>query len=185
MAQSKHLQSTQPTQEPASTSTKAIPASSPSAGAAGGVFSALRAGVSAAMPTKMLGGPAGKPLVVSAVSPQKSRPTLGNSSSTSYWTSGPDTDTPAARRKARGDAIPLLVQNSHSIPIRKVVSQLEGRPYYLYLYLDALFEKDPELSAEYLERQVELYAEYAPGRVIRLLQTAQNLQIDVRLEKAS
>jgi hypothetical protein len=77
-----------------------------------------------------------------------------------------------------------LVENSHSIPIRKVVSQLEGQPYFLYLYLDALFEKDPELSAAFLERQVELYAEYAPGRVIRLLQTAQNLQIDVRLEKA-
>lgn len=175
-----HLETAKP-QEPASTSGKVIPATSPSAGAAGGVFSALRAGVSAAIPTRMLPGP-GKVQATLLSPPSATRPTLGGSS-TSYWTSGPDNDTPAMRKKARGDAIPLLVQNSHSIPIQKVVSQLEGRPYFLYLYLDALFEKDPELSASYLERQVELYAEFAPGRVIRLLQTAQNLQIDVRLEK--
>jgi hypothetical protein len=186
MTQREHLKSTEPTPEPKTTFTSTgtlLPTSSTPSGT-GGVLSVLRAGVNAAIATGRIGSPA-KPTLTSTSTTPKVQPTpgTGSSGSTPYWTSGPDTDTLAARRKARGEAIPLLVANSHSIPIRKVVAQLEGQPYFLYLYLDALFEKDPELSADFLERQVELYAEYAPGRVIRLLQTAQNLQIDVRLEK--
>lgn len=180
------MKSTEPTPESKTTfaSSGAVLPTSPTPSGAGGVLSVLRAGVNAAIATGRIGSPA-KQSLTSASTPQKTQPTpsTANSGSTPYWTSAPDTDTLAARRKARGEAIPLLVANSHSIPIRKVVAQLEGQPYFLYLYLDALFEKDPELSADFLERQVELYAEYAPGRVIRLLQTAQNLQIEVRLEK--
>jgi hypothetical protein len=186
MAQREHLKSTEPTPEPKTSFRTAgiLPPTSPTPSGTGGVLSVLRAGVNAAIATGRITSPA-KPTLTSTSTPPKAQPTPGASSSggSPYWTSGPDTDTLAARRKARGEAIPLLVANSHSIPIRKVVAQLEGQPYFLYLYLDALFEKDPELSADFLERQVELYAEYAPGRVIRLLQTAQNLQIEVRLEK--
>jgi hypothetical protein len=35
-----------------------------------------------------------------------------------------------------------------------VVRQLQTRPYYLYLYFDALFDKDSQLAMEYAERQV-------------------------------
>lgn len=76
----------------------------------------------------------------------------------------------------RNRSIALLVDHLHSIPvsylslsfppslnltfdliysqIAKVVRQLQERPYYLYLYLDALFERDPQLAMEYAERQV-------------------------------
>ncbi|KDQ15510.1 hypothetical protein BOTBODRAFT_31824 [Botryobasidium botryosum FD-172 SS1] len=78
--------------------------------------------------------------------------------------------------KAKGGeksaAITLLVDHTHSIPIARVVQQLQARPYYLYLYLDALFEKDPYLASEFSDRQVQLYAEFAPTRLIDFLRAS-------------
>lgn len=70
-------------------------------------------------------------------------------------------------------AITLLVDHIHSIPVRasiydvymgradsgasqigRVVQQLQSRPAYLYLYLDALFHKDPHLTSPYADTQV-------------------------------
>lgn len=70
-------------------------------------------------------------------------------------------------------AIELLVDHIHSIPVRcsrcdlymslnhsspaqigRVVQQLQGRPDYLYLYLDALFHKDPHLTSDFADLQV-------------------------------
>lgn len=171
--QREHLAENQPAPEPLTTVV------APSA--AGGVFNAIRTGFAAAMPST-------KPLIRTTAPPQsaiaQSRPGLAPGT-TSFWAIGPESESREMRKKARGEAIPLLVEYSHSIPIAKVVNQLEGRPYFLYLYLDALFDKDPELGADYVEQLAELYAEFAPGRVIRLLQTAQNLQIDLSLEKVS
>ncbi|KAK4685521.1 vacuolar protein sorting-associated protein 41, partial [Tremellales sp. Uapishka_1] len=59
-----------------------------------------------------------------------------------------------------GAAIKLLVDHIHSIPINRVVDQLEARPQYLYMYLDSLFEKDPQFCLPYSDRMVELYAAY-------------------------
>ncbi|PSS08839.1 hypothetical protein PHLCEN_2v3454 [Hermanssonia centrifuga] len=69
-------------------------------------------------------------------------------------------------------AITLLVDHIHSIPIGRVVQQLQSRPYYLYLYLDALFAKDPHLTSHFADAQVELYAEYAPRRLIDFLRAS-------------
>ncbi|EMD40305.1 hypothetical protein CERSUDRAFT_121110 [Gelatoporia subvermispora B] len=69
-------------------------------------------------------------------------------------------------------AITLLVDHIHSIPIARVVQQLQNRPYYLYLYLDALFSKDSHLTSEYADAQVKLYAEYAPQRLIDFLRAS-------------
>ncbi|OCH94458.1 vacuolar protein sorting-associated protein 41 [Obba rivulosa] len=69
-------------------------------------------------------------------------------------------------------AITLLVDHIHSIPVARVVQQLQSRPYYLYLYLDALFSKDPHLTSEYADAQVKLYAEYAPQRLIDFLRAS-------------
>ncbi|KAI0075229.1 vacuolar assembling protein VPS41 [Panus rudis PR-1116 ss-1] len=66
----------------------------------------------------------------------------------------------------------LLVDHIHSIPIDRVVSQLSARPQYLYLYLDALFAKDPHLTSDYADAQVRLYAEYAPHRLIDFLRAS-------------
>ncbi|KAH8092455.1 hypothetical protein BXZ70DRAFT_950969 [Cristinia sonorae] len=72
----------------------------------------------------------------------------------------------------RGAAITLLVDHVHSIPISKVVQQLRGRRYYLYAYLDALSAKDPHLTSDFADTQVELYAEYAPQRLIDFLRAS-------------
>ncbi|KAI0807975.1 vacuolar assembling protein VPS41 [Fomes fomentarius] len=69
-------------------------------------------------------------------------------------------------------AITLLVDHIHSIPIARVVQQLQDRPYYLYLYLNALFQKDPHLTFAYADTQVKLYAEYAPRRLIDFLRAS-------------
>jgi hypothetical protein len=41
--------------------------------------------------------------------------------------------------------------------IARVVNQLQSRPKYLYMYLDALFRKDPHLTVEYSDRLVSRY----------------------------
>lgn len=51
-------------------------------------------------------------------------------------------------------AVQLLVDHVHSIPVQRVVSQLEAKSEYLHLYLDALFERDPQLVMEYSDLQV-------------------------------
>ncbi|KAF5387652.1 hypothetical protein D9615_000773 [Tricholomella constricta] len=75
--------------------------------------------------------------------------------------------------EGRSDAITLLVDNIHSIPIGRVVQQLESSPYYLFLYLDALvMEKDATLVADFADLQVKLYAEYATPRLIDFLRAS-------------
>ncbi|TFK47011.1 vacuolar protein sorting-associated protein 41 [Heliocybe sulcata] len=69
-------------------------------------------------------------------------------------------------------AIQLLVDHTHSIPIGRVVQQLQGRPYYLFLYLDALFKRDPYLASDFADSQVKLCAEYAPPRLIDFLRAS-------------
>ncbi|KAG5644802.1 hypothetical protein DXG03_007624 [Asterophora parasitica] len=75
--------------------------------------------------------------------------------------------------EGRSDAITLLVDNIHSIPIGRVVQQLEGSPYHLFLYLDALvMEKDANLVADFADLQVNLYAEFATPRLIDFLRAS-------------
>ena len=73
----------------------------------------------------------------------------------------------------------------------RVVQQLQDRPYYLYLYLNALFQNDPHLTSPYADTQVcsapslacgphielgnlqvKLYAEYAPRKLIDFLRAS-------------
>jgi hypothetical protein len=71
-----------------------------------------------------------------------------------------------------GKAIGLLVDHIHSIPvcmlwivvrgdelkehtqIHHVVQQLQPQPYYLFLYLDALFRQDPYVVSDFADTQV-------------------------------
>ncbi|KAI5478965.1 vacuolar protein sorting VPS41 [Pseudohyphozyma bogoriensis] len=83
-------------------------------------------------------------------------------------------------KEARGDtevpqhgtAIALLVDHTHSIPIPRVVSQLLSHRQYLFMYLDALFDKDPHLAFDYSDLQVELYAEYEPNKLMDFLRAS-------------
>ncbi|KAI0265207.1 vacuolar assembling protein VPS41 [Gloeopeniophorella convolvens] len=72
----------------------------------------------------------------------------------------------------RGIAITLLVDHIHSIPIPRVVQQLRNRSRFLFLYLDALFERDAHLIADFADTLVELYAEYAPAKLIDFLRAS-------------
>ncbi|EIW76424.1 vacuolar protein sorting-associated protein 41 [Coniophora puteana RWD-64-598 SS2] len=67
------------------------------------------------------------------------------------------------------EAIRLLVDHTYSIPIRRVVQQIESRPHFLFLYLDALSKKDPHLTSSFADLQVKLCADYAPSRLIDFL----------------
>ena len=69
-----------------------------------------------------------------------------------------------------GAAIELLTEHTHSISVRqlsaltaiadnkyqipRVVAQLKDQRQYLFMYLDALFDKDPHLAMDYSDMQV-------------------------------
>ncbi|GAA6000682.1 hypothetical protein JCM10207_004607 [Rhodosporidiobolus poonsookiae] len=76
------------------------------------------------------------------------------------------------KEPTHGTAIELLVDHTHSIPIPRVVSQLLGYRKYLYMYLDALFDKDPHLAFDYSDLQVDLYAEYNAGKLMDFLRAS-------------
>ncbi|XP_006456893.1 hypothetical protein AGABI2DRAFT_229096 [Agaricus bisporus var. bisporus H97] len=92
------------------------------------------------------------------------------------------------KRKAEGvgagqsEAINLLVNNIHSIPIVRVVQQLQTKPYYLFLYLDALVERDPHLVSGFADLQVKLYAEYATTRLIDFLRASNYYNLETAYE---
>ncbi|KAI6017010.1 hypothetical protein BKA83DRAFT_347458 [Pisolithus microcarpus] len=74
--------------------------------------------------------------------------------------------------QTRSEAISMLVDHTHSIPVDRVVQQLRARPFYLFLYLDALFKKDQNLALDFADVQVKLFAEYATPRLIEYLRAS-------------
>lgn len=76
------------------------------------------------------------------------------------------------------EAIALLVDHIHSIPIVRVVQQLRDRPFYLFLYLDALFKKDSQLGFEFADLQVTLFAEFATHRLIDYLRASTSYNLE-------
>ncbi|KAF8676121.1 hypothetical protein AX14_005017 [Amanita brunnescens Koide BX004] len=83
---------------------------------------------------------------------------------------------------SKNEAIALLVDNIHSIPITRVVQQLTKKPYYLFLYLDALVVQDAHLVAEFADLQVKLYAEYALPRLIDFLRASNYYSLEQAFE---
>jgi len=76
------------------------------------------------------------------------------------------------------------------------VQQLQNRPYYLFLYLDALIEKDTHLVSEFADLQVsillshspgglgywvqvKLYAEFATSRLIDFLRASNDYNLEI------
>ncbi|KAG8985538.1 Vacuolar protein sorting-associated protein 41, partial [Tulasnella sp. 427] len=76
------------------------------------------------------------------------------------------------KEKGRSKAVALLVDHTYAIPTARVVQQLQPQSYYLYLYLDALFDKDPYLAADFSDEQVQLYADFEPSRLIDFLRAS-------------
>ncbi|KAI6166436.1 hypothetical protein EDD17DRAFT_1471219 [Pisolithus thermaeus] len=74
--------------------------------------------------------------------------------------------------QTRSEAISMLVDHTHSIPVDRVVQQLRARPFYLFLYLDDLFKKDQNLASDFADIQVKLFAEYATSRLVEYLRAS-------------
>ncbi|KAF9535140.1 vacuolar assembling protein VPS41 [Crepidotus variabilis] len=87
-----------------------------------------------------------------------------------------------AEEDIKSEAIKLLVDNIHSIPITRVVQQLQQRPYYLFLYLDSLTKKDPHLSSSFADLQVKMYADFAPPRLIDFLRFSSSYDLEAAFE---
>ncbi|CAG8496376.1 2649_t:CDS:10 [Scutellospora calospora] len=81
------------------------------------------------------------------------------------------THAPPAKAKNM-PAVQLLVENTDSVPIGHVVSQLQSRRYFLHIYLDALFTRDHHMGFEFHDLQIELYAEYDYSRLIEFLRAS-------------
>ncbi|KAJ7717660.1 hypothetical protein B0H16DRAFT_1610599 [Mycena metata] len=82
------------------------------------------------------------------------------------------------RPAEQSQAIRLLVDHIHSIPVGRVVQQLQSRPYFLFLYLDALMDKEPHMVSEFADVQVKLYAEFATPRLIDFLRASNDYNLE-------
>ncbi|KAJ6544053.1 hypothetical protein B0H19DRAFT_956201 [Mycena capillaripes] len=78
----------------------------------------------------------------------------------------------------KSEAITLLVDHIHSIPVGRVVQQLQSRPYFLFLYLDALMDKEPHMVSGFADIQVKLYAEFATPRLIDFLRASNDYNLE-------
>eukprot|EP00731_Ephydatia_muelleri_P008659 Em0004g997a len=70
--------------------------------------------------------------------------------------------------------VKLLIEWHEKLPVSKVVQQMDlshAKEEFLHKYLDSLYEKDSKAGVEYHERQVELYAKYDRGKLLRFLRT--------------
>ena len=85
----------------------------------------------------------------------------------------------------REQGVGMLVEQEERITPDSVVSQLEAdkRPDLLNLYLDALFEKNPQRNTKFHEKQVYLYAEYNRAKLLNFLRrTTHNIPLPKALE---
>lgn len=70
-------------------------------------------------------------------------------------------------------AIGFLGDKVERLPVKRVVEQLSRNKLYLHYYLDAIFEREPNLSRDFHTMQVVLYAEYEREKLLRFLQNSQ------------
>jgi hypothetical protein len=58
------------------------------------------------------------------------------------------------------------------------VQQLRSRSRFLFLYLDALFERDAYLISDFADTLVELYAEHAPAKLVDFLRASSSYNLE-------
>jgi len=102
-------------------------------------------------------------------SPVATRRDVSEMSWTDLGTAPPANVGPSSKH---GTAISLLVDHTHSIPIPRVIQQLEGHREFLFMYLDALFDKDPHLAFDYSDLQVDLYAQFDANKLVDFLRAS-------------
>eukprot|EP00470_Lotharella_oceanica_P011111 CAMPEP_0170197754 /NCGR_PEP_ID=MMETSP0040_2-20121228/67122_1 /TAXON_ID=641309 /ORGANISM="Lotharella oceanica, Strain CCMP622" /LENGTH=304 /DNA_ID=CAMNT_0010447501 /DNA_START=24 /DNA_END=938 /DNA_ORIENTATION=+ len=74
------------------------------------------------------------------------------------------------------------MENLHRFTVREVGEQLRYDPKMLHVFLHALFQKDPNLGAEYHNKQVELYAQYDPTLLRSFLQNSNFYDLEQALK---
>ncbi|XP_071158448.1 vacuolar protein sorting-associated protein 41 homolog [Mytilus edulis] len=80
-------------------------------------------------------------------------------------------------------AVSMLLDNMEKVPMEKVVNQLDKTPEYLFTYLDRIFQKDPHMAEKYHGKQVKLYAEYAPKKLLPFLKSSTHYPLQIALEE--
>ncbi|ORY83894.1 hypothetical protein BCR37DRAFT_378907 [Protomyces lactucae-debilis] len=88
-----------------------------------------------------------------------------------------------AGKLANSQAIDMLVQHTHSIPMHKVVAQLQTRPALLYCYFRAVLAYDASLASDFTDLQVKLYAEYDRERLMELLKNTTGYSLERAIEE--
>eukprot|EP00468_Gymnochlora_sp_CCMP2014_P004179 CAMPEP_0167747640 /NCGR_PEP_ID=MMETSP0110_2-20121227/4396_1 /TAXON_ID=629695 /ORGANISM="Gymnochlora sp., Strain CCMP2014" /LENGTH=423 /DNA_ID=CAMNT_0007632569 /DNA_START=227 /DNA_END=1495 /DNA_ORIENTATION=- len=81
--------------------------------------------------------------------------------------------------------VALFMESLHRFTIREVAEQLESHPRLLHVFLDALFKRDPNLGAEFHNRQVELYAEFEPKSLLGFLKNSNFYLLETALKVCS
>lgn len=61
------------------------------------------------------------------------------------------------------------------------MAQLRRKPEHLHIYLDAIFDFDPQISNEYHDMQVELYAEFDYSRLMHFLRASSYYSLEKAL----
>lgn len=80
------------------------------------------------------------------------------------------------------EASKLLIESQETIPIELVVKKLKPQPFLLFSYLDRLVHKDPEVCALHHGLLVELYAQFAPQKLIAFLRSSNHYQLERALD---
>ncbi|KAJ3343398.1 Vacuolar protein sorting-associated protein 41, partial [Kappamyces sp. JEL0680] len=76
------------------------------------------------------------------------------------------------RSAAASKVVSILVSSTDYAPVPHCLKVLESSDVYLFVYLDALFTRDPGETLPYQDLLVALYAEYDPSRLLDFLRTA-------------
>lgn len=69
--------------------------------------------------------------------------------------------------------VKMLLDNNDTVPISKVVQQLQKSQRYLYVYLDRLVQRDLQNTQEYHGQLVKLYAEFDRPKLLPFLRRSE------------
>ncbi|CAO3637448.1 unnamed protein product [Cunninghamella blakesleeana] len=89
----------------------------------------------------------------------------------------PATKKTSTKKATDMPAVQLLVKNHEAMQPAKIVRQLKSHPKFLHIYLDALFQRDHHIGAEFHDLQVELYADYDYPKLLDFLRSSQQLSL--------
>ncbi|CAN7997626.1 unnamed protein product [Ixodes hexagonus] len=81
----------------------------------------------------------------------------------------------------KAQATELLVACSEQLPVDTVVDRLRQQPQLLFHYLDALFNKSPALCERHHLDLAQLYAQFAPQKLLPLLRGSHNYPLEKAL----